>query len=149
MATSSVQPKSERLHEFSYKKGKKASRKKELSIPDCARLLEQVIKQQCIEEELMLIGIADQLHLDPDCKSYGMEKTVFCQKSQKVHHATINITKKLPVNLQDMFAEANAPPFPKPSVPLWKTLISSKFHSQSWLECTTMLCQFYSRHRII
>ena len=130
------------------KREKEASGKKEVSIPEFARLLKRVIKRQRSEEELVLIGVGDELHLDPDYKGYGMEEIVFYRKSQDqrntflkmFHHATINITKELPVDLQDTFAEANA-------VCLWKTLISSKFHSQSWLECTTTPRQFYNRHR--
>ena len=108
------------------KREKEASGKKELSIPEFARLLERVIKRQRSEEDLALIGVGDELHLDPDYKGYGMEETVFYRKSRdqrntflkRFHQATINVTKELPVDLQDTFAEANGPPFPKLSVPL-------------------------------
>ena len=95
-----------------------------MTIAEFARLLEQVIKQQGSEKKLALIGIDDQLHLDPDYKSYEMEGTCSTGHpnemplSQRFHHTTINITMELPVDLHDMFAKGNAPLFPKLSLPL-------------------------------
>ena len=108
------------------KREKEATGKKDLSIPEFARLLERVVKRQRNDEELALIGIGDKLHLDPEYKSYGMEETVFYRKSReqqdaflkKFHHATININKELTVDLQEKFSEANAAPFPSLSLPL-------------------------------
>ncbi len=108
------------------KREKEATGKKQLSTPEFARLLERVIKRQRNEEELALIGIGDQLHLDSEYKSYGIEETVLYRKSReqqnaflkRFHHAGINVSEELPVDLQEIFSEVNAAPFPSLSVPL-------------------------------
>ena len=73
-----------------------------------------------------MIGIGDQLHLDSEYKSCGIEETVFYRKSReqqnaflkRFRHAGINVSEELPVDLQEIFSEVNAAPFPSLSVPL-------------------------------
>ena len=106
------------------KREKEAYGKKDLTIPEFARLLERIIKRQRNEEELALIGVGDHLHLDPEYKSYGIEETVFYRKSvdqrnaflKRFQQADVNVTKELPGDLQSTFSEANAPTFPSLSV---------------------------------
>lgn len=113
---------------------KQRAGKKDLTIPEFARLLASVVRRQRTEEDLALIGVGDQLFLDPDYETYGLKETLFYRKTKdqqnavlkKFYQAPVNSHKELPVDLQAKFpTQANTvdTDFPTLSVPLEKMQI--------------------------
>ena len=90
--------------------------KKQLSIPEFARLQQAVIERQRTEEEFALIGIGDQVHLDQNYKSYGIDETAFYRKTReqqnaflkKFHLVNVSTQKELPAGLTGTFSREDS-----------------------------------------
>ena len=87
---------------------KQLTRKRKLSIPEFARLLQTVVKRQRTEEDLAFIGLGE-LKMDKNYEEEGMKESVFYRKTRaqqeaalkKFHNLSVKTVDIIPIDLEN------------------------------------------------